>query len=547
MTNKRTSTRNWSIGTAAIVTLSFAVVLPRSAQAQTFHVVSDSGLDVVRAMHPTDWWLSGVTLVDLDGDGNLDLFLSSHGSYGALAALNDGHGHFTVATGSYPNTEVHLAYDIDEDGKVDIAATYSDGGAQWYLNQSTGSGLNFMPSNVIRDGGQARQEALMDIDGDGKVDWLRGAGAGILIDFGDGKGGFADTSRTVPNPGTDELTVIPVDLDGDGDQDLIAEWGRYNSESPDGATRIYRNDNGTFTDVTTAWGLYSSGLAVLGVGDFDQDGDTDLIALEHRAFPHTIFLNDGHGHFTKKAGAITGGPTGTAELASWGLAAMTDFDNDGIPDLIVDGRIYLHVLRGTGGGSFTYMNDTWGGIVNTAEASVDNGFAFGDIDGDGDLDIIGYKTVDPDRELNVYRNDLPAQHFVNVRPVGAAGNKGAAGAVIELYAPGTTQLLWHEEVVPYAKQVQQNYYSFAETERHYGLGTRTSVDVAVQFYPSRKLVRSANVAADTTVRIGEDGTGVIVPPPTPGAGGGRRPGRPPGGDDELRLLLRRRGRRPLGP
>ena len=167
---------------------------------------------------------------------------------------------------------------------------------------------------------------------------------------------------------------------------------------PDGATRLYRNDGGgKFVDVTTDAGLTQNGFALQGIGDFDQDGDTDIIALESRTFPHSIYLNDGHGKFTKKAGAVTGIDAGKAEYASWGLAAMTDFDNDGIPDIIVDGRVYLHVLRGTGGGNFVYANKTWGGIVDIAEASVDNGFTFGDLDGDGDLDLIGYKTIDPVR------------------------------------------------------------------------------------------------------------------------------------------------------
>src|SRR5437588_7530910 len=64
------------------------------------------------------WWLSGLHLVDLDGDGKLDLFLSAHGGGGALAALNDGKGCFSLAPGSYPSTEIHLAYDADEAGKV---------------------------------------------------------------------------------------------------------------------------------------------------------------------------------------------------------------------------------------------------------------------------------------------------------------------------------------------------------------------------------------------------------------------------------------------
>src|SRR6478736_7281500 len=74
-----------------------------------------------------DWWLSGLHFVDLDGDGNLDLFLSSHGGADALALLNDGHGLFTVAAGSYPATEIHLNYDIDEDGRNDLSMTYTDG------------------------------------------------------------------------------------------------------------------------------------------------------------------------------------------------------------------------------------------------------------------------------------------------------------------------------------------------------------------------------------------------------------------------------------
>src|SRR5262249_39157130 len=62
---------------------------------------------------------------------------------------------------------------------------------------------------------------------------------------------------------------------------------------------------------------------------------------------------------------------------------------------------------------------------------------------------------------------------------------------------------------------------FAETERHYGLGDRTSVDITVEFYPSHKLVRQDNAAADTTVLIGEDGEGTIVMPPSTGGSGGK--------------------------
>ena len=85
---------------------------------------------------------------------------------------------------------------------------------------------------------------------------------------------------------------------------------------------------------------------------------------------------------------------------------------------------------------------------------------------------------------------------MRVRPVGLDGNRGAAGAKIRIYAAGTDELLWYEEVGIYCRQVQPGYgYHFAETERHFGLGDRESVDVTVEFYPSHKLVRQDGVSA----------------------------------------------------
>ena len=151
------------------------------------------------------------------------------------------------------------------------------------------------------------------------------------------------------------------------------------------------------------------------------------------------------------------------------MAVVTDFDNDGTPDILCNGRHFLKLYRGTGGGNFTYMNAAWG-IKDLSAASVDDGLCFGDIDGDGDLDILGYTSIDGQRQIAVYRNDLPAQNWLRVRPVGLAGNRGAAGAKIRLYAPGTQQLLWYEQVAIYDSQASASYYAFAQTERHFGLG-----------------------------------------------------------------------------
>jgi uncharacterized protein (TIGR03382 family) len=506
-----------------VVSVFLVLSLAGAARAQGFVDASqDSGVDALRAQRPESWWLSGMHFVDLDGDGDLDFFMSSHGSFDSIAALNDGTGHFTLAQGSYPTSEIHVPYDIDEDGKLDLSMTYGDGGGLWWRNASSPGALSFISTDVSRT--LSRQQAMIDINRDGKVDWLHCSNDGVQLNFGDGHGAFEDNSMTLTTPGGDSIAPVPVDIDGDRDEDLIVEWGRYGDE--DGETRLYLNDGDMhFTDATTAAGLTQAGLAVLGTADVDQDGDMDLIGLEHRALPASIFLNDGHGHFTRKAGAIAGVPDHAATYASWGMATGTDFDNDGTLDLIITGRNYLHLLRGTGGGNFTYMNDAWG-IPDVADANLDNGYAFGDIDGDGDLDVASYSEFYPDKYAKLYRNELAPQNWLRIRPVGLPGNRGAAGAKVFVYAAGTQQLLQYEEISIYAKQAQQNYYGLATTERHYGLGMRASVDVAVQFYPSSKRVELDGVAANSTVEIDESGEGTVVPPPGDGSGTGT-----PGGSD----------------
>ncbi|MGL4552128.1 MAG: hypothetical protein ACRC33_13185 [Gemmataceae bacterium] len=117
----------------------------------------------------------------------------------------------------------------------------------------------------------------------------------------------------------------------------------------------------------------------------------------------------------------------------------------------MNGKYYLKVLRGTGGGSFVSMNAAWG--IKDAAAAVDDGLCFGDIDGDGDLGIIGYDLTYPTRTINVYRNDLAARNWLNVRVVGAAGIAGAAGAKIRVYAAGPDELLWAEQMAQHDFQI----------------------------------------------------------------------------------------------
>jgi hypothetical protein len=320
--------------------------------------------------------------------------------------------------------------------------------------------------------------------------------------LGNGNGTFALNSLTFAVPNTssnNNASFLPADFDDDGDIDLLVlTGGGYDNTS--GRTAYWRNNgNQTFTDVTGSSGIPLAGVLAKGIGDYDQDGDTDFIAIENRQMPPAIYLNNGSGVFTKQAGAVSGVGSGALDYSAWGTAISTDFDNDGIVDILMNGKYYLKILRGTGGGNFTYMNNAWG-IEDIAASAVDDGLSFGDFDADGDLDIIGYDEIWPSRTLKVYRNDLAPKNWVNVRPVGLAGNKGAAGAKISIYAPGTSQLLWYEQVATYDFQVATSYYGHSETERHFGLGNRATVDVVVEF-PSGHVTRQNNVSANQTVRI----------------------------------------------
>ncbi|HKE46982.1 MAG TPA: CRTAC1 family protein [Rhodanobacteraceae bacterium] len=483
------------------------------ASAAFTDITDSSGLGpIVAARYAVfpDWWLSGLHLVDLDEDGHLDLFLSSHGGGDALALLGDGSGHLAVAAGSYPTTELHLNYDFDEDGKNDLTMTYVDGGAQWWKNDSAPGALDIRATGLTRDGNTGRTQVLADFDRDGNVDWLRAAPPGIEIDLGDGAGGFAQDSISIAVPGTgtnDNANVIPGDFDNDGDIDLLVMVGGGYDDT-NGRTHYYRNDGlaggvPQYSDQTAASGLPVDGLVVKGVGDYDTDGDLDLIGIYNKELPPVVYRNDGHGVFTQVADAIAGVDARSLTYAAWGTAVKTDFDNDGIPDILMNGKYYLMLLRGTGDAHFEYMNDAWN-IVDVCPCSIDGGLTFGDIDGDGDLDIAGYSTIDEPYQVKLYRNDNPAQHWLRVRPIGSHGNRGATGAKIRLFAPGTLDLVGYESVAIYCFQAAASYYGGMVTERHFGLGAGTSVDVEVEFYPSGRIVRRSGVAADEAIEVRED-------------------------------------------
>jgi len=493
-------------------------------------VTTASGVAEVLATHyrrVPKWWLSGMALLDLDGDGDLDIHLAGHGSP-AAAALNDGKGRFTgidphlgLKRGvrydndiPYPGGEIRLSFDFDEDGRLDLLTSWHDGGGVLYLNDfrrgPRGIRANFRRSRHLAE--FCRGCAVFDVDRDGVADFLRDDGKQIAVFHGKGDGSFRPERGAIAGS-FEQSGFIPADLNGDGHIDLLMHGrteGNFYSRAPFERRILRNNGRGGFADATSESGLDRRGGSIHGVGDVNHDGHPDLICVESRLV--RIHLNDGRGRFRRVDAAVGGLEDVRARPSAlaWGGAIVTDFDNDGKADVVVAGRYFLYVLRGRGDGTFTYANSVWG-LPNTAWAAVDEGLCFGDIDADGRLDLLTCATRPNGKQkgVRVMRNNLPRRHWLRVRLVGAKGNRSAAGAKIRIHAPasgGKRRLLWYEQVSIWGRQSCHSYYAAAQTERHFGLGRHKRVDVSVEFHPSGKRVERRGVPADRTIEIEERST-----------------------------------------
>ena len=472
------------------------------------------------------WWLSGFDFVDFDSDGNLDLFISGHGTQG-IFCRNDGKGHFTWvdpkmdtprrkkahADLPFPGGELRLAYDMDEDGRPDFFASWGDDEGVFYYNDTKDGVFNFHrpPQWTFF----FRSCAVFDADGDGYLDFLcntgdNGFNNGIRILFGDKEHKY---SRVKEIPGNFNWLGTPADLTGDGTIELIAGHGGGYGGGRLG-TSIHKLDKDfKAVDVTAAHGeLRDNGHIFKGVMDLNHDGFLDLVCQTEGPERLTAWINDGQGHFTLKPGVFKGmEATETPKYYHAGNAVMVDLDNDGWPDIIVNGRSFLWVLRGMPDGTFQLYNKQWG-IPMLASCAVGEGRCFGDYDNDGRLDLVTCDlNAEPYAKLRVLHNDLPKQHFIRIRPVGAPGRRAAAGAKIRVYEPGglddPKKLIAYEEVSIWCHESGHAYYVPVQTERHFGLGDRAACDVSVVF-PGGKKVEKKGAAANRIVTVNEE-TGTV--------------------------------------
>ena len=431
----------------------------------------------------------GVATGDYDGDGDLDLFLTSFGPEALFR--NNGDGTFSDVTSqagvSDPLWSTSASFcDYDRDGDLDLfVANYLDFtvadkkicsdalGARDYCSPKS---YRPVPDRLYRNEGGGR---FTDVT----------ASAGIAKAYGAGLG------------------VVAGDYNADGWLDFYVA----NDATPN-QLWINRRD-GTFVDEGLISGAAVNaagnpeGSMGIASGDVDADGDEDLFVTNIIGETFVLYENDGKGGFDDARGRWgvaqrTGGFTGFG--TDW-----IDYDNDGWLDLFVANgavniveslrgqpnpyRMKNQLFRNTGDKRFVETTGAAGPAFDTA--AVGRGAAFGDVDNDGDIDIVATSNGGPVRLL---LNQAADNHWLQVRLQQGTGNRFALGARVVVERVGRPGL---------SRRVKTDgsYLSASDIRAHFGLGPSSKVDAVVVTWPDGQMERWTAPPADrlVTLRRGE--------------------------------------------
>jgi len=231
-------------------------------------------------------------------------------------------------------------------------------------------------------------------------------------------------------------------------------------------------------------------------GDVDGDGRLDLVKTNFSQDYTSLYRNEGGGLFVdasfRSGLAATLGP-----YLGWGVG-LSDLDNDGLLDLfIANGHVYPdvartgtssylqrnQVFRNIGRGRLQHITETVGGPLLVEKSS--RGAAFGDVDNDGDADVL-ISVLD---DLPVLlRNDTSGNHWITISLEGTKSNRSGIGAKVTIEAGGRRQVA---EVRSGGSYVSQN-----DRRAHFGLGSATTVDRLSIRWPLGSIEEAKNLTAD---------------------------------------------------
>ena len=493
------------------------------------------GIDFVHAsgmagkFYQTEIMPPGVALFDYDNDGDLDVFLVQSEGQSRLYRndLEKGSLHFTDVTDQSGIRSSGYgmgvaAADVDNDGCVDLYLTYYGRNQLWH-NNCDGTFTDVSKRSGVDDAGWSVSASFFDYDRDGWLDLYVGhylkydlatsvpcLGLSGRPDYclpnayeyepgrlyhNNRDGTFTDvTAKAGINAFGPALGVVAADFNNDGWIDFyVANDGRENqlwTNQQDGTFRNTALESGT---ALPADGRPEASMGV-DAGDFDNDGDDDLFMTELTGQGSNLYVNDRNGVFSDRSLQSGLGPHSLG-LTGFG-AAWFDVDNDGLLDLLtVNGAVVgseptllrqrKQLFHNLGGGRFEDITARAGQSFRTLD--IGRGAAFGDVDNDGDVDVL------------VGNNGGPAQLLIN--DVGSRkhwmGLRVTPGARVEIIRAGLPPL-WRRS------RTDGSYASANDPRVLAGLGDSTATPAVRVQWPDGRVDTFENVPIDryTTLKKG---------------------------------------------